>query len=431
MRTIRYSPVASRSAYAPASGSSSAPTSSSAENARSGYSGRQRIVGASLSLAVSGSVSMTCAQANAPQPVIAQVHGVAPGPQHAVFSHGSPTPVHSPVFHTGPSQTWHPSKGLLQSVVNQTLSNNDLNLSSSASLFSPGGLAGFHSIILDIGGKQEQVSLNSKLTAAELIAAEQVSSGGKQDITINARGIATGGYFDLNGTTLSALDSAIGGQIGSLVVAHGVHAFDSVGNLNLQGSLINMGSITIGPEAGAKVAVVDAISAANIYNGPGGTIASGAVKGATGAAGMTLSTPGVFDNSGVVTSSGTLNINAPSLTNSGLITAHNGNINVTNGGGNGDLVVTGSGGTFKAVDGSINFNQAGNKGSGNITVNGGDYLSKQVNFNAGTGTINANVEHHCQWRSYRYRSRRYRHRKCWEFAPGGWRRFCNYSFTAC
>ncbi len=368
------------------------PALSSAGSAISEYSSRQRLLSASLSLAMSGSVTVTCAQANAPQPVFIPAHGPTTGLQHSFFSHGFPAPVHSPVAHTGPTLTWHPRNALFQNVVSQVSGNNDLNLSSSASLFSPGGLAGFHSIILDIGGKHEQVSLDSKLTAAELIAAEQVSSGGKQDITINARGIATGGYFDLNGATLSALDGAIGGPIGSLVVGRGVHAIDSLANLSLLGSLTNMGSITIGPVPGAKGTVVDTISAANIYNGVGGTIESSSVSGASTSAGITIETPGVFANSGVVTSGGALNINAPSVTNSGLITAQNGNINIANGGGKGDLLVTASGGTFKTLNGNINFNQAGNNSSGDITLNGGNYLSKQVNFNAGTGTINANVD---------------------------------------
>src|SRR5262249_45319370 len=158
--------------------------------------------------------------------------------------------------------------------------------------------------------KQTTFTLASKMTAAELVAAQQVLSGGKQQITINSRGVATGGSFDLSSKTLTALDGALGGAVGSMVISHGVKAVDTLGYLSLSGSLVNMGSIVVGAAPGVKGQTVDTIQAANIYNAGGASIASAPVghgAGAIQSAGISLNTDGAFYNSGTVSSSSVLN----------------------------------------------------------------------------------------------------------------------------
>ncbi|MBU6453257.1 MAG: hypothetical protein KGS72_15855, partial [Cyanobacteria bacterium REEB67] len=418
------------------------------------YSVRQRLLSASLSLAMTGSVGVSSALANAPA-INANLAPSSNSFAHATVSHSLSSALNSaavthnaaavslnlhsatsglhplsgfvPGAHsmTGFNRSSLVTPGVLRSVVQNAASQanggQDLNLASAAPIFRAGGLAGLHQITLLIGGKEQVFSTDSKFTAAELVAAQQVMSGSKQTITINGQGVATGGSFDLSGSTLSALDKAVGGNLNSLVISHGVNVVDSLSSLNLSGSLVNMGSIVLGADAGAKGQLVDSINAANIYNGYGGVIASSTALSALSPTGIALAASNTFFNSGVVNSSSTLNVSAPTivnaapaaasgivhagtlsakqdvtlttqnLTNTGLITSSTGNVTINNGGGDNNIVVNGAGGTVQATNGNISFNQAGYAGSGNLSVNGGDYLSKQVNFNAGTGAIDANV----------------------------------------
>jgi hypothetical protein len=367
--------------------------------------------------------------ANGALPVFAP-HVTNPGLSSASavprFSHASSAgllqPLHTNSYKSALPQVIHTSKNLMQAVATQLTGSNDLNLGSAAPLFSPKGLAGFNTLTIDIGGKQQTVTINSKLTAAELVAAQQVASGGKQAITISSKGIATGGYFDLSSSSISSLDSDLGGSLNSLVVPHGVRAVDTLSTLALSGSLLNMGTLTLGAGAGAKGQSVETITAANIYNSPGAKITSATAGGGLTPAGITLEAGGVFYNSGTVSSSGGLNISAPvisnvsssgavvgvhgqpvlsaakdlnlvtqSLTNSGLISSTGGNINISSGGANNNLTVNATGGVVQASNGNISLNQPTNSGSGNLTVTGGNWLSQQLNFNAGTGTIEADL----------------------------------------
>ncbi|MBS1999190.1 MAG: hypothetical protein JSS86_22845, partial [Cyanobacteria bacterium SZAS LIN-2] len=94
----------------------------------------------------------------------------------------------------------------------------DLNLSSSQQKFLAGNLANFSALTIDVGGRQELVSLNTMLTPAELVAAQQVLTGGSQTIKLNASGAAVGGTIALNNTLLNAIDHSVGG-INTLTIA--------------------------------------------------------------------------------------------------------------------------------------------------------------------------------------------------------------------
>ncbi len=206
------------------------------------------------------------------------------------------------------------------------------------------------------------------------------------------------------------------------MIASGVKAVDTLSSLSLSGSLVNMGSIVVGANAGSKGQTLDTISASNIYNASGASISSAASSGAIKSTGMSLNADGTFYNSGTVSSSSVLNISAPTvsnisvarssagaaqpvikasdnvnlntqtLTNSGLIASSTGNVNFVGNGTSANINVNGAGGTIEALKGNINFNNEGYAGSSNITVIGGDYLSKQVNLNAGIGAIEVNVD---------------------------------------
>ncbi|MBU6453259.1 MAG: hypothetical protein KGS72_15865 [Cyanobacteria bacterium REEB67] len=450
--------------------SDAAPVSSQSSPSVEKYSVRQRLLSASLTLAMTGSASATAALANGAVPTntptgwLPQVPGhTAPGSaantfaaamQSVAATHASNSlgainhaagaaaagalrgtnhsftsfsnaaglhGTHAAFSNAALSQAYHAAKNVAGALATQANGSSDLNLASANPIFAANSLAGFHAITLDIGGKQQQISLDSKLTAAELVAAQQVLSTGKQELIINSKGVATGGYFDLSSSTVSALDSAVGGNLNSLVISRGVQAVDSLSSLNLTGTLINLGSLTVGALPTATNQATDLISATNIFNGFGGTIASASVLSSLSPTSIALTASDTFFNNGLVSSAGNLNITAPNiintfvgastaqhvptlsaaqnvnittqnLTNAGLISAASGNVNIVNGGGNNNIAVTGTGGTIQALNGNINFNQADYAGTGNVTLSGGDYLSKQVNFNVGSGAIEADVD---------------------------------------
>ena len=242
----------------------------------------------------------------------------------------------------------------LQPLLSSVSGNDDLDLYSPVAQFAAGSLGGFHTISIDVGGKQQQIDLNTKLTGAELVAAQQILSGGKQQLVLDAQGVATGGKINLNNALLTSLGTALGGDVASLGIARGVTVIDKLDTLNLTGALINFGSISIRSAS-------ETINASSILN------------------------------TGTISAKQDLTIDASSITNSGLINSANGNINFGNGSGvsgaAGDINFVGINGTIQAPKGNINFNS----GNDNITIGGGNFFSQNLNFNAGTGVVNANL----------------------------------------
>ncbi|MBS1991034.1 MAG: S-layer family protein [Cyanobacteria bacterium SZAS LIN-3] len=282
-----------------------------------------------------------------------------------------------------------------------------LNLASSRQTFAAGNIANFQTLTIDVGGHQQTVSLNSKLTAGELVAAEQVLSGAGQTIKLNAAGVATGGTVALNSTLLNALDHSVGGAVSSLTIARGVQVVDSLNLLTLSGNLNNYGSlVTAAGAAGAS----DTINANNIYNGRGGEIGSYTGGGGLYAADPILNAVTSFTNSGTISSAGNLTITAPvvynvgshgadatitaqqnvniktqTLDNAGVIAALTGNVNVA---GNAGLNVIGGGGTMQATQGNVNLSTT----DADLYVDGGNVQSQALNLSSGKGSIVAQFE---------------------------------------
>ena len=259
----------------------------------------------------------------------------------------------------------------------------NLNLTSGQLNFLAGNLANFSSLTIDVGGRSQTVGLNTKLTAAEVVAVEQVILGGSpsaQTIAIGANGAAKGGSIALNNSLLNAIDSSVGGAIGSLTIAKGVGVVDSVSHLSLSGGLSNYGTIQT---ASATSGNTDTISAATINNAAGASINSYGGGGGGGLVGadVALAAANSLNNAGTINSAHNLYITAPVINNTGSIKAGNGNINVNS---NGALNVSGTG-TWTASNGNINFAAA----NSDINVTGANLISQQVNFNAGSGNIGA------------------------------------------
>ncbi|MBU6455877.1 MAG: hypothetical protein KGS72_29165, partial [Cyanobacteria bacterium REEB67] len=282
----------------------------------------------------------------------------------------------------------------------------DLNLSSAQLKFLAGNLGNFSSLTIDVGGRQETVFLNTKLTAAELVAVQQMVTTGAQEIKLSANGTAAGGTVQLNNTLLNALDSAAGGAVSSLTISRGVEVVDNLSALTMSGRLANYGTILTASSAGGNT---DVISAASIVNGRSGVI--GSYTGGSGlfAADPVLTATTSLLNTGAISSSGNITINAPvvsnlsahsssptisaannvsintkTLNNDGLISAL-GNINVSSANG---LTMNGAGGTMQAKNGNFNFNS----NNADIDISGGNLLSQNVNFVAGSGNINAYLD---------------------------------------
>jgi hypothetical protein len=312
-------------------------------------------------------------------------------------------------------------------IFGQTAASNDLNLASARLNFLAGNIANFKEITIQVGGTSQVLSLTSRLTAAEVVAAEQVLTSGSQTIQLNGHGTATGGTLTLDKTMLGALNNTVGGAIGSLTIAHGVKVIDTLSTLNLSGNLTNYGSLLTASTAAGNS---DTISADTIVNVRGAAIGSynGSSNIGLYAADPTLVATTSLTNSGTISSAGNLNITAPvfingaarngssnvatsgpnsasisaakdlninaqSLTNNAAITSLTGNINVESATAQG-LNITGPG-TYKAGQGNINLSAA----SGNLSMAGGNYQSKALNltaaadvdanFNQASGVVNA------------------------------------------
>jgi hypothetical protein len=295
----------------------------------------------------------------------------------------------------------------LANIQNAAAANGTLNLASSKLSFLAGNLGNFQSLTINVGGKQEVVNLNTKLTAAEVVAVQQVLTGAGQTIKIGANGAASGGQIVLNNNLLTAIDSSIGGSLSSLTVARGVQVVDNLSSFSLSGSLTNYGSIlTAAGTAGAT----DTISAGSVLNARSASIGSYTTSGALYGADLSLNAANSVTNNGSISSANILNISAPAvynisapganaslsaggnvninttaLTNSGTVSSANGNVNVAS---TGALTLNGAGGTLQALNGNVNLHST----NADINVNNGNILSQQVNYTAGSGDVNATMD---------------------------------------
>ncbi len=276
-----------------------------------------------------------------------------------------------------------------------------LNLSSSSATYTLGTLGNFKTVTIDVGGKSEQVSSTTKLTSAELLAADQVASShgqAAQSLILNSQGEATGGSFTISNKTLNTLEAATGG-ISSLSIPTNVTIDDKVQVLSLSGDIINSGSIV----ALNHSATGNTISAEDITNQSGASI--------TGVGPLTLTATQTITNAGTIKSAndltmnaasfqnvsaggspstaagGNLTINSPVVGNSGSISAKN-DVNFTSAQ---SVTVQQTSTANLQAGGNINFRDSSYTGSGNVSVVGGNLLSQQVNVNAALGDFNLNA----------------------------------------
>jgi len=219
-----------------------------------------------------------------------------------------------------------------------SLSPASLNLSSPSHSLSAGLLGRFQSLTLDIGGKREVVTMTSKITDAEFIAASQLLGGGLQTLNLSSSGAASGGNVQLNSSLFAELTSALGGSIGAVVIPAKTTINDSLTTLTLAGSLSNYGSI--------------------FASAPGASISASSIL-----------------NSGVISASnGSLTLSAATIANSGVISGKNVTLNTG--------LLNNTGGTVSSAT-TINISH-----HDGLNIVGGNLLSQTLNLDAGAGALN-------------------------------------------
>ncbi len=276
------------------------------------------------------------------------------------------------------------------------------------------------SVTIDIGGTLKTLTANSKVTAAEYVAALQQLDGGGQSLVLGKDGQGIGGTF-----TLDSIDNA-GRSIkaSELVIPQGVTGVGNFGrtsDFRVVGDLVNDGNVyALSNNPSNSLAT---ISAKNVINESNGVISSAVPTSVSAAYGSTLSEVDLrlradndITNKGSIISSGNLdlsaggaltntqgaaataannlniNVGSGTVTNGGTITSTTGNINIASSVSAQDLNVLNGGGTLQALNGDINFRDPSYADVGNINVFGGNLYSKQVNLNSGTGTADVGVE---------------------------------------
>ncbi|MBS1994864.1 MAG: hypothetical protein JSS86_01080 [Cyanobacteria bacterium SZAS LIN-2] len=293
----------------------------------------------------------------------------------------------------------------------------DLTSSNSSIVLQPGIISHSPSVTISLDGTTSTFHTGDKVTPAELVAIYQAQSSGGQQIVLDSEGRAQGGSFSLN--SVLSLNHFV--QVNGVVVPQNVTAFDYAlgkSSISVGGDLLNYGSIigVSGSHASANIV------ATNIINESSGTISTVAHGAHSGVVDLALDAAKDFTNLGAISSSGKLaisaggtltngvvggtsaggvrptltavgdiNLQAPHIVNTGLVSSTAGN--VTLGAAPGfDLSVNNSQGTISALSGAINVRDAAYTGVSNSTFTGGDLLSKQLNLHAGGGTVNVNVE---------------------------------------
>jgi hypothetical protein len=227
------------------------------------------------------------------------------------------------------------------------------------------------SIQIQVGGETKTLSAGSQVTAAEYVAAKQVLAGLSQKVTIDGAGSATGGEVDLS--SITARGDVM--KASSLTVPVNVTTlgdFSKGSEFKLVGDLTNSGTVHALNSSG---------------NGRGGTLrADDILNNASGVISsdvdLNLHADGSLTNYGSIASQGNLTVTSSNVTNRGSMSSANDvNFNTPTGA----LNVDNTGGTISAAN-NINVNA-----NADSSLSGGDWLSRNLNLNAGAGTISTNL----------------------------------------
>jgi len=271
-----------------------------------------------------------------------------------------------------------------------------------------------NSINIQVGDAIKTVSAGDRLTPAQAIAAYQVMRNNTQSLVLGADGNAIGGSADIG--------RAMQRHLNGMYIPENVTVVGDVartGVVNFRGDFVNSGTyraVSTDPRFDTATIIAD-----NIVNNQGallaaqnldqsrnlnlelialndlvnaGTIsAAGNLSMSAGGSLINALPPGITGSAPSVSASNSININAASVINNAMITSQLGNINISSraaadAAAFNVLNVDNTGGVIQAANGAINVGDGSNT---NIGMLGGDWLSDEMNVNAGAGEIAASV----------------------------------------
>jgi YVTN family beta-propeller protein len=275
----------------------------------------------------------------------------------------------------------------------------------------------FESATIQVGAAARTITPGLAVTPAEYVAVMQVLKTGQQSIQLGDLGNAVGGTVNL---------SWLGGRpVDNLVVPAGVsalHDFAQSASLNVLGNLNNSGNVVAYSTNSQVTNAV--VNAGSILNNQSALISSlpsaAAIAGVQSAVtNLNFGLNAVHDivNAGSIMSSGSLNLNAggaivnalPSgvsggipvmqavssvnlmtgagtFTNSGLVSAGAGNVNISSQRVT-DMIVNSLGGRLEALSGAVNVREATFSQKASLSWSGGDVLAENLNLHSGRGVI--------------------------------------------
>jgi filamentous hemagglutinin len=299
-----------------------------------------------------------------------------------------------------------------------------------------------------VGGTIMTIHSGQMLTAAQYAAAEQVIGGaGQQTLIVTNSGKAGGGLLTLEQGQTSSLSSLIVGKnvTVDLVGYTSSSTLNVTGNARVSGTLdvlqsaantgstVDFGSLSVGRSGSvndslSNVSLSGLNSTSNLFSSSSlnlNVLNTAMNAGSINSGGnFSLSAGGNVTNSGSINSSGALSIasggsianvspiqrsgsadtavvkgtdvslssGSGTFTNAGLIAATGSSGNVMfNAPSTKDITIANTGGTIQALNGAINLRDASYNGTANLNLTGGDWLSQQLNLNAGTGTATVNI----------------------------------------
>ncbi len=284
-------------------------------------------------------------------------------------------------------------------------------------------LGGANSAQLMLGGVTQEFRVGDKVSAAEYVA---IKSGEQNGLTLDDKGRAVGGTFSLN-----TLDSALGNlNVAKIVIPRDITAlgnFSKNDSITFDGDLINRGTVLGFSLNQSNQNGI--FSADNIINRQSGTISSILPTATSQSLGdtvanfsLTLDAAHDITNSGRITSSGALTLNAGgaiintlaagevgttptiqanqaltlnsgsgSFYNTGVLSSIQNDINFKSKLASTAINIYGVNGVFDANNGAINIRDAASINGGDVNMLGGDYQTTALNIYAGQGTAITNI----------------------------------------
>ncbi|PWU01975.1 MAG: hypothetical protein C5B53_02205, partial [Candidatus Melainabacteria bacterium] len=267
------------------------------------------------------------------------------------------------------------------------------------------------------GGIPRLIKPGQPVTPAQYVALEQIADTGHQSLVLTAHGIAATGFLTLSPSDVTSLGNL---QVPRNVTLNGV-GFTPANPLVVTGPSQVYGTLYASGNTANSASVVQtgtlAVGPHGLLSGDAST-SPGLSKLVFPSSSLTLNVNGNVLNQGTISSAGKLNINsggsivnqsiagtagalikgqtvnlytgAGNLTNSGSIVATAGDVSIRTAA-KADLNVNNAGGLIQASNGAINLRDGGYTGTANMNLKGGDWLSSQLNFNGGTGSVDANL----------------------------------------